>query len=163
MHFGDAGCARVLQAGAAALLPVFDHVETHLAGPTHAALHETEVEARIAPHQTAEENSPRKRVVRFGEVADVVVGKVGDRGTVLPAAAARMLSHGDAELDAPAPERLVVIGTVERDGVAVPGGFLPVFGFFRRARNRSFLISPQHRSEERRVGKECGFGWLLDY
>ena len=27
MHLGDAGCARVLQAGAAALLPVFDQVE----------------------------------------------------------------------------------------------------------------------------------------
>src|SRR4026207_395398 len=94
MHFGDARSVWILQTGAAALFPVFDHIEAHLTGPAHAAFHEAEVEAGIAAHETAEENAARKRMVRFGEVADVVVGKVGDGGAVLPTAPARAAGPG---------------------------------------------------------------------
>src|SRR5262249_56393252 len=66
-----------------------------------------------------------------------------DGGAILPAAAARVLSHGYAELDAPFPKRLVVIRAVEGDGVAVPGRFLPIDSL-RRAWDLSLLVSPQH-------------------
>ena len=56
-------------------------------------------------------------MVRFGEVADVVVGEVADGSAILPAAAARVLGHGHAEIDAALPERLVIIGAVEGDGI----------------------------------------------
>src|SRR5262244_3435217 len=143
MQCGDAGCARVLQTRAAALLPVFDQVEAHLARPADTAFHEAEVEAWVAVYESAEENAAGESMVRFGEVTDVVVGEVADRGAVLPAAAARVLGHGHAEFDTPPPERLIVIGAVEGDGIAVPGGLLPVDSF-RRAWDRSLLVSPQH-------------------
>src|SRR4030095_11043542 len=88
MHLGDAGRAWVLQPVAAALLPVFDPVEAHLTGPPHSAFHEAEIEAWVASHETTQENTPREGVVRFSEVADVVVGEVTDGGAVLPAATA---------------------------------------------------------------------------
>ena len=74
--------------GAPALLPVFDQVEAHLTGPAHAAFHEAEIEAWVTAHETAEENAAREGVVRFGEVADVVVSEVADRSAILPAPAA---------------------------------------------------------------------------
>src|SRR3989442_46863 len=60
MHLGDLGCARVLQPGAAALLPVFDQVEAHLTGPAHSAFHEPKIEAWVAAHNTTQENAPRE-------------------------------------------------------------------------------------------------------
>jgi hypothetical protein len=57
MHLGDAGGAGVLQAARAALFPVFDQVGAQLTGPADAAFHEAEIEARVAPHQTAQENA----------------------------------------------------------------------------------------------------------
>src|SRR5215471_9873979 len=122
---------------------MFNQVETHLAGPADAAFHEAKIESRIAVHQAAEKNTAGKHVVRLGEVADVIVGEVSDGGAILPAAAARVLGHGYAELNAPFPKRLVVIGAVEGDGVAVPGRFLPIDSL-RRARDLSLLVSPQH-------------------
>src|SRR6266545_5573828 len=88
MHLGDADCARILQPGAAALLPVFDQVGAHLTGPAHTAFHESKIEAWVTVHETAEENTTRESVVRFSEVADVIVSEVVDRRAILPAPAA---------------------------------------------------------------------------
>src|SRR5438093_10234998 len=76
VHLDDLGCAGVLQPGATALLPVFDQVETHLTSPAHAAFHEPEIEPWIASHETTEENAPREGVVRFGEMADMIIDEV---------------------------------------------------------------------------------------
>ena len=122
---------------------MFDQVEAHLTGPAHAAFHEPEIEPWVASHETTQENAPREGVVRFGEVADVVVGEVADGGAIRPADAACVLGHGHAEVDAPLPQRLVVIGAVEGDGIAVPGGLLRIDSL-RRARDRPLLVSPQH-------------------
>src|SRR5262244_761248 len=105
---------------------MFNQVEAHLAGPADAAFHEAKIESRVAVHEAAEKNATREGVVRFGEVADVIVGEVSYRRAILPAAAARVLGHGHAELDAALPERVVVIGAVEGDGIAVPGRLLPI-------------------------------------
>src|SRR5512138_2413010 len=105
---------------------MFDQIETHLTGPADATFHKTEIESRITAHQAAEKHAARERMVRFGEVANVIVGKIVDRRTVHPAAAARVLRDRDTELDAALPDRFVIIGAVESDRVDVPSGFLPV-------------------------------------
>ncbi len=88
VHLGDPGCVWILQPGAPAFLPVFDQVEAHLTGPAHTAFHEAKIKAWITVHETAEENTTRESVVRFSEVADVVVSEVVDRRAILPAPAA---------------------------------------------------------------------------
>ena len=77
-----------MQAGRAALFPVFDQVGAQLTGPANAAFHEAKIEAWVTVHETAEENTTRESVVRFSEVADVVVSEVVDRRAILPAPAA---------------------------------------------------------------------------
>src|SRR5258706_1471891 len=143
MQFSDVCSARVLQSRAAPFLPVFDQIETHLTGPTDAAFHEAEIETREAVDETTEENPARERMVRFGEVTDVVVSKVADRGAILPATAARMLGHGYAEIDTALPDWIVVIRAVQRDGIDIPSG-LPRIAALRRGWNQPFLVAPQH-------------------
>src|ERR1044071_7887929 len=82
-------------------------------------------------------------MVRFGKVAYVIIGKVTGRRAIHPTAAARVLSHGHPELDTSLPDRLIIVRAVQGDRIAVPGGLLPI-DTFRRARNRSLLVSPHH-------------------
>src|SRR5262249_9708946 len=126
--------------GRAAFFPVFDQIGAQLTGPADAAFHEAEIEARVAPHQTTEENPPREGVIRCGEVANVVVGKVADGTAVRPAATARVLSHGDTQVNTALPEWIIIEWAVEGDGIDVPRGFLRI-DTFRCARNRPFLVS----------------------
>ena len=84
MHLGDAGGGGVLQAGRAALFPVFDQVGAQLTGPADAAFHEAEIKARVAPQQTAQENALGEGVIRCGEVVDMVVGEIADGAAIRP-------------------------------------------------------------------------------
>jgi len=97
--------------------------------------------------ETAQENAPRKRVVRFGEVADVVISEIADGRAILPAAATRVLGHCHAEFDAPPPQRLVVIRTIEGDGIDLPSR-IPRIAFVGRRGNRPLLVAPQHDRSE---------------
>jgi hypothetical protein len=94
-------------------------------------------------------------------------------------AAARVLGHGDAEVDAALPEWIVIQWAVEGDGVDIPRGFLHIDAF-RRARDGPLLVSLQHdrpvaqfadgvfefsngflrrmRGNDRHRGKSCGIG-----
>ena len=94
-------------------------------------------------HETAEENAAREGVVRFSEVADVVVSEVVDRTS--DPASAHCLSVGSPPRRARhnAAKRLEVVGAVERDSITIPGGLLPIDSF-RCAWNRSLLVSAQH-------------------
>src|SRR4051812_24069966 len=137
----------MLQPGAPAFLPVLDHVEVHLACPAHPAFHEAEIQARMTPDDSAQEHAAREGMVRLGEVPDMVVGEVADRGTILPAGAAGVLRHRDAELFAALPERLVVMRAVESDVVAVPRCFASVDAL-RGGGNHAFLVAPKHDHAE---------------
>ena len=137
------GAPRILQPCPAPLLPMLDQVEVQLARPAHAALHEAEIQARVAAHHSSQEDAAREGVVRLGEVADMVVGEVRDRRAVGPARAAGVMRHGDAQLLAALPERLVVVRTVERNIVAVPGGFLRVDACCCGG-NRPLLVAAKH-------------------
>ena len=143
MQLGHVGGFRILEPGAAALLPVLDHVEVHLARPAHPAFHEAEIETRMAAHHSAQENAAREGMIRLGEVSDMVVGEVADRGAILPARAAGMLCHGDAQLFAALPEKLVVVRAVQSDVVAVPRR-LPRVDALRRGGNHTLLVAAEH-------------------
>src|SRR5690242_2334841 len=104
-QLGDVGLIWILQAGAAAFFPVLDQVETHLTGPADATFHEAEVERGITAHETAEKHATREGMIRFGEVADEIVGKIIDRRAIHPATAASVLRARDAEFYAPLPHR----------------------------------------------------------
>ena len=97
----------------------------------------------MAAHHSSQEDAAREGVVRLGEVADMVVGEVADRGAVGPARAAGVMRDRDAQLLAALPERLVVVRTVERNVVAVPGGFLRVDACCCGG-NRPLLVAAKH-------------------
>ena len=119
---------------------MFDQIGAQLTGPADAAFHETEIEARVAAHQTSQENPSREGVIRCGEVANMVVGEVADGAAIRPAAAARVLRNGDAEFNAALPEWIVIQRAVEGEGIDVPRGFVRIDAF-RCARDRPFLGS----------------------
>ena len=94
---------------------------------------------REAPGHPAEEQRLAHRLARRGEVADVVVHEVRRRGPqpVAPAAGVERRCH--AELDAARPDRVVVVGAVEAEGVEPAEAPTPA------RRSRSTARSPSGR------------------
>ncbi len=95
--------------GGVALLEVAEHVGVELRRPCHATFQEREVDAREPPGHPTHQQRPARRLLRGGEVAEVVVDVVRRGDAAAPAVADAVERGGDAELGAACPQRVVVV------------------------------------------------------
>src|SRR6516164_2807070 len=96
---------------------MLDQIAEQLGAPAGAAFKKGEIELREAAGHTAEENRLGDGMPGRGEMADVIVDKVGRRQTQPLAAAAAVKGRSDTELDAFRPDRVVVVGAVDAEHV----------------------------------------------
>ena len=100
-----------------ALEPMADQVRVQNTGPADAALHESKLERGESPRDAAEEERLAHRVGALREVADMVGHVVRDGAPASPSHTSLMDRRRHLELDALAPDRIVVVITIQAERV----------------------------------------------
>ena len=118
-----------------AFLPVLQDVAVQAAGPPDPALQESEVKHWKPMRNPAEKQRFAHSLTGCGEVADMVIHVVGHRAPAAPALAAGVGRRRHAQLQAPLPERIVVVVAVQSQGVDVAGEGRQVRPCFRYPRD----------------------------
>src|SRR5215472_12769457 len=96
---------------------MLDQIAQQLGAPASAAFEKGEVELRETTGHPAEKNRLGDGMTGGGEMADVVVDKVGRRQAQALTAAAAVEGRCDAELEAFRPDRVVVVRAVDAEHV----------------------------------------------
>ncbi len=96
-----------------------DHVRQQIAAPGDTSLQQAEAQLRKALQHAAEDQRLGEDVAGAGEMADMVEGEVIDRGPAFPPHGTGVRRHGDAKVGAGLPDRIVVVGTLQRQAVDV--------------------------------------------
>ena len=122
-----------------ALLPVAEQVGVEARRPGDTALEEREPQLGEPVGNAGEEQRPGHRLARGREHADVVPDVARGRRPAPPARRGGVEGRGDAELDAPLPDRVVVVRAVGAERVDPAG----------QARRRVLArVRAQHRAAE---------------
>src|ERR1700747_1336697 len=100
---------------------MFDQIGKQLARPAGAAFEEPKAQIGEAPRDAAEENGLGHRMAGGGEMADMVESEVAWPIAQAQAAAAGMEGRRDLELQALAPDRVVIVVAVEAELIEMRG------------------------------------------
>ena len=139
---------------AVALLPVRHDVREELAGPGDAALEQPEGELREAVGDAAHEERAALRLHARAERTQVVRHVVRHRAPAAPAHAGGVRCGCDAQLDAAAPEGIVVVRRIEPEAIdalaaaASPAGQARVVRAARRLADRAVHEAVDHHRLE---------------
>ena len=98
---------------------MLDHPAIQALAPSDAAFEETEAQLGEPPSHAAEEKRLGQRFAAFGEPADLVVLVARERAARSPTDGARVERRRHFELDALAPDRVVVERAVDAEAILI--------------------------------------------
>src|SRR5208282_938189 len=111
------GWIHLLESPTIALPPMTNEVAIEQAGPAYAALKKCKVQFWKTARHSAHEDSLADGLERRGKVAYVIVGKIRRREPEAKTTRAAVKRRRYAKFDAPGPDGIVIVGTVQPEHI----------------------------------------------